>query len=124
MSWTVDVSLISDWLDEQGRDFLLPILDAVRLLESRGPALGRPLVDTIKGSRIKNLKELRPASPKGTEIRILFVFDPMRRAVMLMAGDKSSGKRSERWSEWYKNAIPRAERLYDEYLDETGGERA
>jgi hypothetical protein len=49
--------------------------DAIYALSRSGPALGRPLVDTVTGSKIKNLKELRPSS--GTcEIRILFVFDP------------------------------------------------
>jgi len=31
----------------------------VLLLEEFGPQLGRPHADTLKGSRIKNLKELR-----------------------------------------------------------------
>jgi hypothetical protein len=63
--------------------------DAIYALSRSGPALGRPLVDTITGSKIKNLKELRPGSSGTSKIRILFVFDPWRSAVLLVAGDKS-----------------------------------
>jgi hypothetical protein len=85
---------------------------AIRVLRDDGPALGRPLVDSVKGSRIRNLKELRPGSSGSSEVRILFVFDPLRRAVLLVAGDKSTD-----WKGWYKAAIKRAERLYDDHLD-------
>jgi len=46
-------------------------------------------VDRITGSELHNLKELRPGSAGKTEIRILFIFDPQRQAVLLVAGDKS-----------------------------------
>jgi hypothetical protein len=59
------------------------------VIEGQGPDEGRPLVDRIKGSRIHNLKELRPASAETRRVRILFVFDPVRRMVLLVAGDKS-----------------------------------
>lgn len=72
-----------------------------------------PLVDTITGSSIKNLKELRPPSGGTSEIRILFAFDPWRSAILLVAGDKSG-----KWNRWYGEAIPRAEQLYEIYLKE------
>ena len=59
--------------------------DAIYALSRSGPALGRPLVDTITDSKIKNLKELRPGSSGPSKIRILFVFDPWRSAVLLVA---------------------------------------
>jgi len=80
--------------------------DAIYALSSSGPALGRPLVDTISGSKIKNLKELRPGSSGTSEIRILFVYDPWRSAIRLVAGYKA-----RRWNLWYVEAIPRAEQL-------------
>lgn len=86
---------------------------AILILERNGPAEGRPLVDSITASRIANMKELRPPSSGRTEIRILLVFDPWRAAILLVAGDKSG-----QWSKWYRTAIPRAERLYDNYLAE------
>jgi hypothetical protein len=75
---------------------------------STDSGLGRPLADSIKGSRIHNMKELRPS---GTSIRILFVFDPERQAVLLVAGDKAGN-----WQGWYKENIPVAEGRYDGWL--------
>lgn len=70
---------------------------------------------------MKNLKELRPASPGRTEIRILFAFDPKRKAVMLLGGDKSQGKNGRtKWSGWYKEAIPKAEAIYRQHLAQMG----
>jgi hypothetical protein len=83
------------------------------VLERSRPAEGRPLVDSITASRVANMKELRPPSAERTEIRILFVFDPWRSAVLLVAGDKSG-----QWDKWYRMAIPRAEQLYEDYLAE------
>jgi hypothetical protein len=91
--------------------------DAIYALSRSGPALGRPLVDTIAGSEIKNLKELRPGSSGTTKIRLLFVFDPWRSAVLLVAGDKSG-----KWNRWYTEAIPQAEQLYEIYLKERADE--
>jgi hypothetical protein len=67
-------------------------------------------VDRIEGSRIHNLKELRVRSDGA--LRILFVFDPGRTAVLLLGEDKSG-----QWSSWYARAIPRAEAIYDDYLE-------
>lgn len=83
---------------------------AIEKLEQLGPALGRPYVDTLNTSLISNLKELRPTVGN---IRILFVFDPRRSAILLLGGDKTG-----LWSQWYRHAIPEAVRLYDMYLDE------
>src|SRR6266700_4087084 len=76
-----------------------------------GPALGPPAVDRITGSRLHNLKELRPGSAGKTEIRILFIFDPQRRAVLLVAGEKAGN-----WTRWYRDAIKLAEDRYARYL--------
>jgi hypothetical protein len=65
------------------------VIDAIDRLAEAGPGLGRPLVDRLEGSRIHNLKELRPGSAGRTEIRILFAFDPWRSAILLIGGDKS-----------------------------------
>jgi hypothetical protein len=84
---------------------------AILILERNGPGEGRPLVDSITASRIANMKELRPPSSGRSEIRILLVFDPWRAAILLVAGDKSG-----QWDKWYRTAVPRAERSYDDYL--------
>lgn len=74
----------------------------------------RALVDRIAESRLHNLKELRPGSSGSSEVRILFVFDPVRSVVLLVAGDKSSG-----WKDWYTKAIPAAEAAYEAYLEDS-----
>ena len=81
---------------------------AVEVLEERGPALGRPLVDSVQRSRHANMKELRPL---GGDLRILFAFDPKRTAILLIGGDKSG-----RWNQWYAEMVPLADQLYDEHL--------
>jgi hypothetical protein len=113
--WTVLVSdQVREWLSHLVKEDPVTarlVRAAIRVLSEDGPALGRPLVDRIKGSRIKNLKELRPGSSGRSEIRILFAFDPRRQAILLVAGDKSSN-----WNGWYKPAIRQAERLYNDHL--------
>jgi hypothetical protein len=84
---------------------------AIDRLAEAGPMLGRPLVDRIKQSRHHNMKELRPASTGASEVRILFVFDPCRTGLLLLAGDKAG-----QWNRWYEQAIPVADRRYDEHL--------
>ena len=62
------------------------------------------------------MKELRPGSTGTSEIRILFAFDPIRRAVLLLAGDKAGN-----WQRWYETAIPVADERYDRHLAELEG---
>ena len=45
-------------------------------------------------------------------MRVLFVFDPKRRAVPLVGGDKRG-----RWQDWYKTNIPLAEQRYERWLN-------
>ncbi len=90
---------------------------AILVLEENGPGEGRPLVDGVVASSLHNLKELRPPSKGRSEIRILFVFDPWRSVILLVAGDKAG-----QWNRWYRSAIPEAERRYGEYLKERRGE--
>jgi hypothetical protein len=59
------------------------------------------------------MKELRPGSSGASEIRILFAFDPVRRAVLLVAGDKAGN-----WRGWYDTNIPLADKRYDEHVAE------
>lgn len=88
------------------------LLARAELLAECGPGLGRPVVETITGSRHSNLKELR----SGT-LRVLFAFDPVRQAILLVGGDKEN-----RWESWYRRNIPIADDLYDEWLIELKNE--
>ncbi|WP_449061977.1 type II toxin-antitoxin system RelE/ParE family toxin [Planomonospora algeriensis] len=111
--FTDEVGEFLDTLSETDHASHKPVNQAILILERNGPAEGRPLVDTVTGSTIPNMKELRPGSTGRSEIRILFVFDPWRAAILLVAGDKAGNRQR-----WYRTAIPRAERLYDLYLVE------
>lgn len=111
--WTVELGFIEDWLDQQDDKTVKLTLAAIDLLRKKGPHLRRPLVGTITGSRYANMKELIPGSSGDDEIRILFIFDPRRNAVLLLAGNKH-----KQWKQWYRKAIPEAERRYEEYLDD------
>lgn len=109
MAWEVEYTdEFGAWYEELGQDDQYSIVAAVDLLEESGPGLGRPLVDTIKGSRHPKMKELRPL---GGNVRVLFAFDPRRTAILLIGGDKTN-----RWTTWYEDTIPIADRLYDEHL--------
>ncbi|MEQ4303294.1 type II toxin-antitoxin system RelE/ParE family toxin [Plantactinospora sp. B6F1] len=110
---TAQVERFLDDLYESDRNSHRLVTQAILVLERNGPAEGRPLVDTVSASRIANLKELRPPSTGRTEVRILFVLDPWRSAILLVAGDKAG-----QWKRWYQKAIPEAEELYATYLKE------
>jgi hypothetical protein len=108
MAWEVEYTdEFGVWQEGLGRDEQYSVVAAVDLLEESGPRLGRPLVDTIKGSRHPSMKELRPV---GGNVRVLFAFDPRRMAILLIGGDKTN-----RWTTWYEKMIPTADRLYDEH---------
>ncbi len=87
------------------------VAEAIDLLTEHGPALGRPLVDRLKGSAFHHMKELRPGSAGSSEIRMIFAFDPVREALFLVAGDKSG-----QWQAWYRTAIPLADTRFEEHL--------
>ncbi|WP_203988846.1 type II toxin-antitoxin system RelE/ParE family toxin [Sphaerisporangium rufum] len=112
MPWEIIlVPEVKDWfieLDDASAD---QVRAAIELLHEQGPAMTRPLSDRITGSRLHNLKELRPGSAGRTEIRILYIFDPARQAILLVAGDKSGS-----WKTWYTDAIKLAEERYERYL--------
>lgn len=110
---TDEVEQFLDTLHEADRETHKLVNQAILVLEHNGPAEGRPLVDTIAGSSIPNMKELRPGSVGKSEIRILFAFDPWRSAILLIAGNKAG-----QWQRWYRQAIPLAEQMYEAYLQE------
>jgi hypothetical protein len=97
----------ADGLEQDDAEALLA---AIRILRDAGPTLGRPLVDTINGSRHANMKELRPGSTGRTEVRVLFAFDLERQAILLVGGDKSDD-----WKGWYKVNIPIADERFGDH---------
>lgn len=98
------------------------LLAHAKLLEVFGPQLGRPRADTLKGSRHANMKELRFDADNGVW-RVAFAFDPERRAILLVAGDKA-GTSEKRF---YKTLIRKADERFDAHEqrmeDKNGGRR-
>src|SRR5277367_4446832 len=97
--------------DVLGQDVRREVLALARLLQKFGPQLGRPRVDTLKGSRHANMKELR-FSAAGGEWRVAFAFDPKRKAILLIGGDKS-GRGEKRF---YRELIRKADNRFDAHL--------
>jgi hypothetical protein len=109
--WDVDLHLVEAWLTSLDEDSYEQVVAAIELLEEHGPHLGRPLVDTVKASIHKNMKELRPGSSGRSELRVLFAFDPERCAILLVAGDKAGN-----WKSWYEKNIPIADGLFETHI--------
>jgi hypothetical protein len=103
------------WYRDLNEDEVASVNFSADLLEQAGPALGRPHVDTLKGSRVPNLKELR-VQHQGSPFRIIFAFDPRRVGYLILGGDKTGD------TGWYTTFIPHAERIYAKHLAEIGRE--
>ena len=95
------------------------LLAQAKLLETFGPTLGRPRVDTLNGSRHANMKELRFQADNGVW-RVAFAFDPQRKAILLVAGDKS-GVGEKRF---YRQLIEKADERFDTHPDRLKDERS
>ncbi len=111
-----------DWIVEFYEDFEPEFEDLVeevqdellaqaRLLETFGPELGRPRVDTLNGSQHANMKELRFIAAGGVW-RVAFAFDPRRHAILLIAGDKSGSSQKR----FYKQLIKKADARFNAHL--------
>ncbi|MDT8391906.1 MAG: type II toxin-antitoxin system RelE/ParE family toxin [Lentisphaeria bacterium] len=110
--WNVEFTEeFAEWWHSLSETEQVSVDASVRLLENLGPNLSRPYVDTIKGSKHSNMKELRSQSG-GNPLRTLFVFDPRRSAILLVGGDKTGDNR------FYERMVPAADRIYTNYLNE------
>lgn len=112
MEWVVEAhDAFADEFGSFADGVKVEIAALVRLLEAYGPQLGRPHADTLKGSRYPNMKELRFSADDGA-CRLAFAFDPQRRAILLVAGDKSGGSTKR----FYKTLIATADRRFGDHL--------
>jgi len=110
VEFTDEFELWWDSLTEEEQDSLDY---SVGLLEEHGIHLQRPHADTIRGSKFPNMRELR-VQHHGRPFRVLYAFDPRRRAMLLIGGDKT-GKPN-----WYEEYVPKADRIYSQHLEEIG----
>jgi hypothetical protein len=97
--------------DTLSNDVQDALLTKAGLLQAFGPSLGRPHVDTLNGSKHTNMKELRFDADDGVW-RVAFAFDPDRKAILLIGGDKSGGSEKQ----FYKQLIKKADERYKAHL--------
>ena len=110
-NWTVEYTdEFEAWWVELTEGMQDDIDRVVMLLEEHGPMLGFPYSSAINGARFA-MRELRIQSD-GHPIRILYAFDPVRSALLLIGGDKTGNDR------WYIENVPKAERIFEEHLKE------
>ena len=112
MTWTV---LFHEAFDAEFEALVEELQDELlahaKLLAAFGPDLGRPTVDTLKGSRHSNMKELR-FSWNSQVWRVAFAFDPRRQAILLVGGDKGGADQRR----FYKRLLTVADARYDDHL--------
>jgi len=112
VKWEVD--LYDDFVPEYRqlhKDVQDELLANIELLEHFGPQLGRPRADTLNGSRHANMKELRFDAADGAW-RVAFAFDPNRKAILLVAGNKSGGSEKR----FYRQLVAKADARFDAHL--------
>lgn len=119
MNWTV---LFHDTFENEfkslDKDLQDELLAHALVLGSFGPKLGRPSVDTLKGSKHANMKELR-FGWEGGVWRIAFAFDTQRQAILLVGGDKGGADQRR----FYKKLISVADSRFDDHLASTATEK-
>jgi len=81
----------------------------VGLLIDRGPTLPFPYSSQVKGSKFGEMRELR-VQHQGKPFRVLYAFDPLRVALLLVGGDKTGDAR------WYERMVPVADQLFEAHL--------
>jgi len=117
--WVVEIGdEFEPEFDALPEDVQTEILALSRLLQQFGPQLGRPRVDTLKGSRHASMKELR-FSAADAEWRVAFAFDPRRKAILLVAGDKSGVSETR----FYRELLRKADARFNAHLARLKRER-
>lgn len=101
------------WLDSLSENMQDDAYAAADLLARYGVNLAFPYSSKVEGSKLRALRELRFVSQR-RKIRVLYVFDPFRQAILLFGGDKTNDKN------WYIKSIPAAEKSYRQYLERKG----
>jgi hypothetical protein len=104
-----------EWWLSLSENERIEISSVVGLLEEEGTSLGYPRSSKIKGSKHSHMRELR-IQYAGNPYRVLYAFDPLRVALLLLGGNKAGDEN------WYEKIVPVADRLYDDHLAELEAE--
>ncbi len=111
MAYTVTATVeFTEWFDSLTAAEQDTFAVAIKLLQEKGPMLGRPYADTLRGSAYPNMKELRIAHKKDVALRAAFAFDPNRAAILLIGGDKHA-KRG-----FYGKLLRKADEIFAAHL--------
>jgi hypothetical protein len=117
VSWSVEFTdEFEVWWNALSEEEQVEINAKVDLLQEHGPTLPRPHADVIVSSRHSNMKELR-GKVEERQLRVLYAFDPIRTALLLIGGDKTGDPK------WYQKFVPVADDLFDQHLKELERER-
>jgi hypothetical protein len=116
MAWNVEYTdEFGAWWAELSETEQEDVGAVVDMLEEKGPALPFPSSSSVETSRHSHMRELR-IQHRGRPYRVLYAFDPLRSAILLIGGDKTGKDR------WYDDHVPVADRLYDQHLRQLHGE--
>lgn len=111
--WDIDIcEELEPELKGFSEEVIRKFFSYINLLETEGPSLSRPYSDTLNGSKYTNLKELRFDADGGVW-RFAYAFDPKRKGIVLIGGDKSGVDQKK----FYKKLIKKAEERYEKYLN-------
>ena len=112
MAWGVEyTSEFSEWCNEISEGEQDSISNSVNLLMENGVNLRFPHSSGIHSSRHSHMRELRIQGGR-SPIRIFYAFDPRRTSILLIGGHKTDNNL------FYRQHVPVADRLYDQYLEE------
>jgi hypothetical protein len=112
MTWGVEYTdEFGAWWNTLTEDEQVDVAAVVRLLEEHGPTLRFPHSSGVNGSRHSHMRELR-IQHAGEPYRVLYAFNPLRNAILLIGGAKTGDDR------WYEVHVPIADKLYDVHLVE------
>jgi hypothetical protein len=112
VSWEVEYTdEFNEWWETLTEIEQVKIRASVLLLQEMGTALEFPHSSKIRGSAHGEMRELR-VQCQGRPLRLLYAFNPLRAAILLIGGDKTGNDR------WYEINVPIADRIYEKHLSE------
>jgi hypothetical protein len=115
--WNVEYTdEFEEWWEALNEDEQDAVDRSVALLELDGPSLKFPYSSDVRKSKHGSMRELR-SQCKGNPLRTFYAFDPRRTAILLIGGDKTGN------DDFYDKMIPKADKIYDEYLKEIQEEK-
>ena len=112
MAWEVEYTdEFLDWWNEISEREQVSVSKSVDRLIEEGVNLDFPHSSAILSSRHGHMRELRVSGGR-SPIRVFYAFDPRRTSILLIGGLKTHEDR------FYRQYVPVADRLYDQYLEE------